>query len=124
MLQFPPPSGPTDSPPFKMKGGQMSNAPSSMLPQLCAGAVNPAKHEVGRSAVSAVIEGTVKWFNNTRGYGFIGRENGPAVFVHYTGIVGEGYKTLNEGDTVAFEIVQGRKGPQAGNVIQHTLARH
>ena len=67
---------------------------------------------------SAVMEGTVQWFNNTKGYGFIGRENGPDVFVHYTGIVGEGYKTLNEGDRVEFEIIQGPKGPQAGNVIK------
>src|SRR5260221_4020411 len=64
------------------------------------------------------MDGTVKWFNNTKGYGFIGRENGPDVFVHYTGIVGEGYKTLNEGDRVEFEIIQGPKGPQAGNVIK------
>jgi cold shock protein len=56
------------------------------------------------------MDGTVKWFNNRRGYGFIGRENGPDVFVHYTAIVGEGYKTLNEGDAVEFEIVQGPKG--------------
>jgi CspA family cold shock protein len=68
---------------------------------------------------SAVMEGTVRWCNNTRGYGFIGREDGPDVFVHYTGIVGEGYKTLHEGDTVEFQIVQGAKGrPQAANVIQ------
>ena len=46
------------------------------------------------------MEGTVKWFNDKKGYGFIGRENGPDVFVHYTAIVGEGYKTLKEGDTV------------------------
>jgi CspA family cold shock protein len=64
------------------------------------------------------MEGTVKWFNNTKGYGFIGRESGPDVFVHYTAIVGEGYKTLNEGDAVEFEIVQGPKGPQAANVTQ------
>jgi CspA family cold shock protein len=64
------------------------------------------------------MEGTVRRFNNTRGYGFIGRDDGPDVFVHYTGIVGEGYKTLHEGDTVEFEIVQGPKGPQAGNVIK------
>jgi CspA family cold shock protein len=62
------------------------------------------------------VQGTVKWFNNTRGYGFIGRDDGPDVFVHYTAIVAEGYKTLNEGDTVEFEIVQGAKGPQAANV--------
>jgi CspA family cold shock protein len=62
------------------------------------------------------VQGRVTWFNNTKGYGFIGRDDGPDVFVHYTGIVGEGYKTLNEGDNVEFEIVQGPKGPQAGNV--------
>jgi CspA family cold shock protein len=64
------------------------------------------------------MEGTVKWFNNTKGYGFIGRDDGPDVFVHYTAIVGEGYKTLDEGDTVEFEIVQGPKGPQAANVTR------
>jgi cold shock protein len=69
------------------------------------------------------MEGTVKWFNNTKGYGFIGRENGPDVFVHYTAIAGEGYKTLKEGDTVEFEIVQGSKGLQAANVTQRTLDR-
>ncbi len=62
------------------------------------------------------MQGRVAWFNNVKGYGFIGRDDGPDVFVHYTGIVGEGYKTLNEGDTVEFEIVQGPKGPQAANV--------
>jgi cold shock protein len=63
------------------------------------------------------MQGTVKWFNNTKGYGFIGRDGGADVFVHYTAIVGEGYKTLKEGDAVEFEIVQGPKGPQAANVI-------
>ena len=62
------------------------------------------------------MEGTVRWFNNSKGYGFIGRDNGPDVFVHYSAIVEEGYKTLQEGDRVRFEIVQGPKGPQAVNV--------
>jgi len=62
------------------------------------------------------VQGRVSWFNNTKGYGFIARDDGPDVFVHYSGIVGEGYKTLDEGDTVEFEIVQGPKGPQAENV--------
>jgi CspA family cold shock protein len=64
------------------------------------------------------MQGTVKWFNNVKGYGFIGRDGGPDVFVHYSGIEGEGYKTLNEGDAVEFEIVQGPKGPQAANVTR------
>jgi len=66
------------------------------------------------------VQGIVRWFNNSKGYGFIGRDDGPDVFVHYTAIVGEGYKTLNEGDKVEFEIVQGPKGPQASNVVKLT----
>jgi CspA family cold shock protein len=64
------------------------------------------------------VTGTVKWFNNAKGYGFIGRSDGADVFVHYTAIVGDGYKSLQEGDTVEFEIVQGRKGPQAAEVVK------
>lgn len=60
--------------------------------------------------------GKVRWFNNARGYGFIGREDGTDVFVHYSAILKEGYRTLSEGDSVEFEIVQGAKGPQAANV--------
>jgi len=56
------------------------------------------------------VRGTVKWFNNSKGYGFIGREDGPDVFVHYSAITGDGYRTLQEGDAVEFEIVQGPKG--------------
>ena len=62
------------------------------------------------------MQGTVKWFNNSKGYGFIGREDGPDVFVHYSAITGDGYRTLQEGDPVEFEIVQGPKGPQAAEV--------
>lgn len=60
--------------------------------------------------------GTVKWFNNAKGYGFIGREGKPDVFVHYSALLHEGYKTLNEGDRVEFEVVKGPKGPQAAEV--------
>jgi CspA family cold shock protein len=62
------------------------------------------------------LKGTVKWFNNAKGYGFIGREEGADVFVHYSAIASEGYKSLQEGDAVEFEITQGTKGPQAAEV--------
>jgi len=60
--------------------------------------------------------GTVKWFNASKGYGFIQRSGGEDVFVHYRAIVGEGYKSLNEGDKVQFEVERGPKGLQASNV--------
>ena len=62
------------------------------------------------------MQGKVKWFNNAKGFGFIGREDGPDVFVHYSAIVTERYKSLQEGDAVEFEIEQGAKGPQAAQV--------
>ena len=64
------------------------------------------------------ITGRVKWFNNSKGYGFIGREDGVDVFVHYSAISGDGYRSLQEGDSVEFEIVEGQKGPQAANVAK------
>lgn len=69
------------------------------------------------------LKGTVKWFNNAKGFGFIGRENGPDVFVHYSAIATEGFKSLEEGNHVEFEIVQGSKGPQAANVKLVTANR-
>lgn len=63
-----------------------------------------------------MANGTVKWFNNDKGFGFITQENGPDLFVHHTAIIGEGYRSLNEGDSVTFEPAQGPKGPQATNV--------
>ena len=65
-------------------------------------------------------QGTVKWFNNAKGYGFIGRDDGPDLFVHYSAIVEDGYKTLQEGDKVEFEVTQGNKGPQAANVSKRS----
>ena len=62
-------------------------------------------------------QGKVKWFSNVKGYGFIEQEGGQDVFVHYSVIQGDGYKKLQEGDVVSFEIVQGEKGPQASNVV-------
>ncbi|NOX20351.1 MAG: cold-shock protein [Nitrospirae bacterium] len=63
-------------------------------------------------------EGTVKWFNETKGYGFIQRDDGQDVFVHYTSIQGSGFKTLSEGQKVSFDIVEGEKGPKATNVVK------
>ncbi len=67
----------------------------------------------------AQYKGTVKWFNNAKGFGFIGREDGPDVFVHYTAIQVDGYKTLKEGDAVEFDIIVGEKGPQADAVVRY-----
>jgi len=61
--------------------------------------------------------GTVKWFNEDKGFGFIQQENGPDVFVHFRAIQGEGFKTLTEGQKVEFDMEQGPKGPQAANVV-------
>jgi CspA family cold shock protein len=65
-----------------------------------------------------MLEGTVKWFNDTKGFGFIKQDNGDDVFVHHSAIQAQGFKTLDEGARVSFEIVQGPKGPAAENVTQ------
>jgi CspA family cold shock protein len=62
--------------------------------------------------------GNVKWFNETKGFGFIQQESGEEVFVHYTAISGDGFKTLKEGEEVEFDVIQGPKGPQASNVTK------
>ena len=63
-----------------------------------------------------MVEGTVKWFNESKGFGFLSREDGSDVFVHHTEIKAEGFRTLNEGDRVRFEVVDSPKGPRASNV--------
>ena len=63
-----------------------------------------------------MASGTVKWFNEAKGFGFLSREGGPDVFVHHTEIVAEGFRTLNEGDRVRFEVVDSPKGPRAAKV--------
>jgi CspA family cold shock protein len=65
---------------------------------------------------NAMQEGIVKWFNAEKGFGFISRENGDDVFVHFSAILGDGFKSLDEGQRVSFEVVQGPKGPQAADV--------
>jgi len=65
-----------------------------------------------------LAEGTVKWFNDSKGFGFIEQTDGPDVFVHHSAIVGTGFKSLSEGDRVTFDVVQGKKGPAAENVVK------
>ncbi|HEX7406323.1 MAG TPA: cold-shock protein [Candidatus Binatia bacterium] len=65
-----------------------------------------------------MTQGTVKWFNAEKGFGFISREDGDDVFVHHSAIVGEGYRSLDEGQQVSFDVTQGKKGPQASNVTK------
>lgn len=64
-------------------------------------------------------KGTVKWFNATKGYGFISKDDGGDIFVHYSAIQGDGYRSLDEGQSVEFEVSQGPKGPQAANVVKN-----
>ena len=72
--------------------------------------------------MSERMTGTVKWFNDAKGFGFIQQENGPDVFVHFSAITGDGFKSLAENDRVEFEVTQGPKGPQAENVTRAAAA--
>ena len=65
-----------------------------------------------------MAQGSVKWFNESKGYGFITADEGKDVFVHYSAIQGEGFKTLREGEKVSFDVVDGEKGPQAAHVVK------
>lgn len=64
------------------------------------------------------VYGKVKWFSNSKGYGFIEQENGGDVFVHYSAIKGDGFRSLDQGDRVQFEVVEGEKGPKASDVVK------
>ncbi len=65
-----------------------------------------------------LAKGTVKWFNDAKGFGFVRMDDGKEVFVHYSAIVDKGFKSLAEGDTISFDVVEGPKGPQAANVVK------
>jgi CspA family cold shock protein len=71
-----------------------------------------------KEACTFMIEGTVKWFNDSKGFGFLSREGGPDVFVHHSEIRAEGFRSLSEGDRVRFEVVDSPKGPRAANVTR------
>ncbi|MEE4193303.1 MAG: cold-shock protein [Halieaceae bacterium] len=67
--------------------------------------------------MSETVTGTVKWFNESKGFGFIEQENGPDVFAHFSNIIGNGFKTLTDGQKVEFVVTDGAKGPQASNIV-------
>jgi CspA family cold shock protein len=75
-----------------------------------------AESSQGLSGDTTIAQGTVKWFNDAKGFGFIEQDNGPDVFVHFSEIQGDGFKSLAEGDAVSFDVTQGQKGPQSSNV--------
>jgi cold shock protein len=89
-----------------------------MHPSTAGTSSGPSRGRAEKGLFVERLKGTVKWFNNAKGYGFIGRADGPDVFVHYSAIASEGYKSLQEGDQVEFEIADGQKGPQAANVVK------
>jgi CspA family cold shock protein len=76
------------------------------------------KLQILRRRYINMANGTVKWFNESKGFGFITREDGPDVFAHYSAIEGDGFKTLYEGDSVSFEVVDGDKGPKAEKIVK------
>jgi cold shock protein len=77
-----------------------------------------AQQTHNEQGVVTMVEGTVKWFNDAKGFGFIEQDGGSDVFVHHTAIQGQGFKTLEEGERVTFEVVDGAKGPAAENVVR------
>jgi CspA family cold shock protein len=86
--------------------------------ELLAGGAERRHQARAREAYTFMVEGTVKWFNESKGFGFLSREGGPDVFVHHSEIKAEGFRTLNEGDRVRFEVVDSPKGPRAANVTK------
>jgi CspA family cold shock protein len=78
----------------------------------------PGQIQFRNRGETEMANGVVKWFNNSKGFGFITQENGEDVFVHFSAISGDGFKSLNEGDKVTFEVVKGPKGLQAANVAK------
>jgi cold shock protein len=83
---------------------------------VCSGDLKSGTYDCYQKEDVTMANGTVKWFNDRKGYGFIEQEDGPDVFVHHTGIAAEGFRTLNEGDQVTFDVEQGQKGLSAVNV--------
>ena len=89
----------------------------SRPPQKFGGRGTQQKHNTGK-VVIFLAQGTVKWFNDAKGFGFVRMDDGKEVFVHYSAIVDKGFKSLAEGDQIRFDVVEGPKGPQAANVVK------
>lgn len=88
-----------------------------LIPCLVHAIVSDDSH-AGREKGDSGMQGRVKWFSADKGYGFLESDEGGDVFVHYSAITGEGFRTLNQGDRVEFEVVDGNRGPQASNVVR------
>src|SRR5688572_30580335 len=107
--------GSSSTPLSERQGGPSAGATGHDDP---AGPVNTGDRHSKQGSRTMRLTGKVKWYNNAKGYGFIEREGGSDVFVHYSAISGSGFRSLEEGQAVEFEIVDGPKGPQAGNVTK------
>lgn len=101
-----------------------TRAPALLVAFLFLEPVVMARLRAGRSGKEEVVKskGTVKWFNDRKGFGFIRLDSGEDVFVHYSALQGDGFKSLKEGENVEFDIVQGAKGPQASNVLKMSVS--
>src|SRR6266568_1036465 len=103
--------------PRMIRGRSLSGSQLAAAPKMTRGGWTKSSRNMRQQEGGNTLRGTVKWFSDQKGFGFISREDGDDVFVHHSGILGEGYRSLTEGQAVEFDVTQGQKGPQATNVL-------